>query len=32
DDDKDSFGLYADDADYTDTGGDEQLQTSSNQN
>ncbi|CAF3917681.1 unnamed protein product, partial [Rotaria sp. Silwood1] len=32
DDDKDSFGLYDDDADYTDTGGDEQLQTSTNQN
>ncbi len=32
DDDEDSFGLHDDDTDYADTGGDEQLQTSSNQN
>jgi len=32
DDDEDSFGLDNDDNDYADTGGDEQLQTSSNQN
>jgi hypothetical protein len=32
DDDEDSFGLHDDDNDYADTGGDEQLQTSTNQN
>lgn len=32
DDDEDSFGLQNDDGDYADTGGDEQLQTSANQN
>ncbi|CAF2782997.1 unnamed protein product [Rotaria sp. Silwood2] len=32
DDDEDSFGLHDDDNDYADTGGDEQLQTSNNQN
>ncbi|CAF4201388.1 unnamed protein product [Rotaria sp. Silwood2] len=32
DDDEDSFGLHGDDADYADTGGNEQLQTSTNQN
>ncbi|CAF4841473.1 unnamed protein product, partial [Rotaria sp. Silwood1] len=32
DDDEDSFGLQDDDNDYADTGGDEQLQTSNNQN
>ncbi|UJR09975.1 hypothetical protein I4U23_014199 [Adineta vaga] len=32
DDDEDSFGLQDDDNDFADTGGDEQLQTSSNQN
>jgi len=32
DDDDDSSGLQDDDNDYADTGGDEQLQTSSNQN
>ena len=32
DDDEDSFGLQDDDNDYADTGGDEQLQTSSGQN
>lgn len=32
DDDEDSFGLHDDDNDYADTGGDEQLHTSNNQN
>ncbi|CAF4775647.1 unnamed protein product, partial [Rotaria sp. Silwood2] len=32
DDDEDSFGLHDDDADYADTAGNEQLQTSTNQN
>jgi hypothetical protein len=32
DDDEDSFGLQDDDNDYADTGGDEQLQTSTSQN
>jgi hypothetical protein len=32
DDDEDSFGLNDDDDDFADTGGDEQLQTSTNQN
>ncbi|CAF1153890.1 unnamed protein product [Adineta ricciae] len=32
DDDEDSFGLQDDDNDFADTGGDEQLQTPSNQN
>ncbi|CAF0968829.1 unnamed protein product [Rotaria sordida] len=32
DDDEDSFGLHDDDNDYADTGGDEQLHTTNNQN
>src|SRR5690348_15489890 len=32
DDDEDSFGLNDDDGDFADTGGDEQLHTSNNQN